>query len=207
MYRDKSWMGAPVPMIFLIDGTEIYGFWRGQRYSFRLAPGDYAFGYYLAFNECRQLVMIEPGQDHLFKLAPNCVIEREYPKTGAEIIQSYTIDLVNDEFDFNKSTLKPEMKRALDDLARRVKATSGEEQLTIIGHTDSVGSEQYNYELGLRRAAASKNYLVNVGGLNPARIRTESAGERDPVATNETEQGRAKNRRIEVRAEIYGGAG
>ena len=121
------------------------------------------------------------------------------------IIESFTIDLVNDEFDFDKSILKPDMRVALDDLARRVKETSGDEHLTIIGHTDGVGSDGYNMGLGERRAVASKEYLVSVAGLDPTRIDVQSEGKRDPVATNETDEGRSKNRRIEVKAEIHEG--
>ena len=113
-----------------------------------------------------------------------------------KIIESFTIDLVNDEFDFDKSILKPDMKVALDDLARRVKETSGDEHLTIIGHTDGKGSDAYNMGLGQRRAEASKEYLVSVGGLDPTRIDIVSEGKRQPIATNATDEGRSKNRQI-----------
>ncbi|MEA3275608.1 MAG: OmpA family protein [Pseudomonadota bacterium] len=131
----------------------------------------------------------------------------DVPPCAKEIIESYTIDLDNDEFDFDKAALKPEMEVALDDLARRVKESKGEEQLTIVGHTDGVGSQDYNLGLGQRRADSTMDYLVTAGGLNPARIGTESRGKHDPVATNETDEGRAKNRRVEVRAEVYTGEG
>ena len=122
-----------------------------------------------------------------------------------KIIESFTIDLVNDEFDFDKSILKPDMMVALDDLANRVKETSGDEHLTIVGHTDSYGTDEYNMGLGDRRAAASKEYLVTVGGLDPSRIDVQTEGERQPIATNETDEGRSKNRRIEVRAALHEG--
>jgi outer membrane protein OmpA-like peptidoglycan-associated protein len=205
VYRAKSVIGSPVPMTFLIDGVEIYGLWIGQSKTFRLEPGEYGFGYWLALNTCRRLIEIKPGLHNRVKLAPNCVIENETSLASARIIQSYDINLVNDEFDFNSATLKPEMRHALDDLARRVRASPGEEVLTIVGHTDSVGSDDYNYALGLRRADASKAYLVRAGGLSSARIRTASEGKRNPVATNDTPQGRAMNRRIEVRVTSYGG--
>ena len=192
-------------MTFLIDGIEIYGFLPGQSYTFLLDPGEYIFGYYLGLNSCRRYGRIDPGVDHLIKLAPLCVIERVRTEPADQIIQSFTIDLVNDEFDFDSATLKPEMKEALNKLARRVKQSPGEERLTIIGHTDSVGSADYNYNLGRRRALATKQYLVTVGGLIASRIEARSAGQTDPVATNETEVGRSRNRRIEVRAELYRG--
>jgi len=203
VYRAPSIMGLPVPMTFLIDSVEIYGLWAGDEYRFSLDPGDYVFGYFLGLNECRRWGRIEPGQSYRIKLAPNCVIERERLGDASEIVGSYTIDLVNDEFDLDSARLKPEMKRALDDLAHRVRASPGEELLTIVGHTDSSGSAQYNRALGQRRADASRDYLVSSGGLSSARIRTSSAGDTSPVASNDTPEGRARNRRIEIVADLY----
>ncbi len=119
-----------------------------------------------------------------------------------EIIESLTIDLVNDEFDFDKANIKPEMAAALDDVAQAVKDSSGDEKLTIVGHTDGVGSQAYNLALGQRRAEATKAYLIGVG-IPSTRMITESVGKLDPVASNDTEDGRAKNRRIEIRSELY----
>jgi outer membrane protein OmpA-like peptidoglycan-associated protein len=206
VYREDSIIGLLIPMTFLIDSREIHGLWSGEEFSFQLEPGEYVFGYFLGLNECRSWGRIQPGQTYRVKLAPNCVIERETLGPGSDIIGSYTIDLVNDEFDFDSARLKPGMERALDDLARRVRASTGDELLTVVGHTDAIGSPRYNYDLGLRRAASSKRYLVSNGGLDPARIRVSSAGADRPVASNDTESGRARNRRIEIRAELYSSA-
>lgn len=73
--RIGSIMGWPVPMIFTINGVEIYGLWVGQSYSFSLEPGDYIFGYYLGFNECRQYVRIERRPNQLIHLGPPCNIK------------------------------------------------------------------------------------------------------------------------------------
>lgn len=67
-------MGWPVPMIFTIDGVQTYGLWSGQSYSFLLDPGDYIFGYYLAFNECRRFVRIQRKPSQLIYLGPSCEI-------------------------------------------------------------------------------------------------------------------------------------
>ena len=77
VYRASSFIGAPVIMTFLVNGQEVYGLRQGDRYSFRLAPGHYGFGYYLGANECRSAVHIEAKGNYVFKLAPNCVIEQE----------------------------------------------------------------------------------------------------------------------------------
>ena len=117
-------------------------------------------------------------------------------KWGCEVIENLTIDLVNDEFDFDKAVLKPGMKAALDDLANRIKASKGQEQLTITGHTDSIGSEAYNMGLSERRAKAAAAYLESMGITG---ISTNGMGESSPVADNGTKAGRAKNRRVEIK--------
>lgn len=69
--------------------------------------------------------------------------------------------------------------------------------VTIVGHTCELGSESYNLEVGLRRAEAVKQYLVS-RGIAPERIETQSKGESEPVASNDTELTRKFNRRVEV---------
>ena len=99
-------------------------------------------------------------------------------------------------FDFDKSVLKPEGKSKLDDLAAKVKAINLEVVIAI-GHTDSVGSDAYNQKLSVRRAESVKAYLVSKG-VEPNRVYTEGKGEKQPVASNSTKDGRQKNRRVEI---------
>ena len=101
-------------------------------------------------------------------------------------------------FDFDKSVVKPQYF----ELLRNVKdyAEQNDFKLTIIGHTDSKGTDAYNMALGMRRANAVKAKLLEFG-LDPARILgVESRGESEPIAPNDTEQGRFENRRIEFKA-------
>ena len=116
---------------------------------------------------------------------------------GCEIIESMTIDLVEGEFDFDSAELKPGMEAALTDLADKIKASAGHETLTIVGHTDSIGSEEYNQGLSERRAESAAAFLE---GLGIDSISTSGMGETQPVADNGTKEGRAMNRRIEVQA-------
>ena len=99
-------------------------------------------------------------------------------------------------FDFDKSVLKPEGKAKLDDLVSKLK-TVNLEVIIAIGHTDSIGSNAYNQKLSVRRANAVKAYLVSKG-IEANRIYTEGKGETQPVASNKTKEGRAKNRRVEI---------
>jgi OmpA-OmpF porin, OOP family len=99
-------------------------------------------------------------------------------------------------FDFDKAVLKPEGKAALDGLVGKLQGVTLE-VIIAIGHTDSVGSSEYNQALSVRRAEAVKAYLVSKG-IEPNRIYTEGKGKTQPIASNSTDAGRAKNRRTEI---------
>src|SRR5690606_3758228 len=103
-------------------------------------------------------------------------------------------------FDFDKSTLKPEGRQVLDPVAEQVNSIELE-TLIATGHTDSIGAEAYNQKLSERRANSVKEYLVSKG-VPADRIYTEGKGELQPVADNQTREGRAQNRRVEI--EIVG---
>ena len=100
-------------------------------------------------------------------------------------------------FDFDKSVLKPEGKAKLDDLVGKVKDINLE-VIIAVGHTDSVGADAYNQKLSVNRAEAVKAYLVSKG-IEKNRVYTEGKGEKQPVADNKTSEGRAKNRRVEIK--------
>ncbi|MDS1141971.1 OmpA family protein [Pusillimonas sp. SM2304] len=103
-------------------------------------------------------------------------------------------------FDFDKSTLKPEGRQVLDQVAAQAD-TITLETLIATGHTDSIGTEEYNQGLSQRRANSVKEYLVGKG-IAADRIYAEGKGETSPVASNSTREGRAQNRRVEI--EIVG---
>jgi len=99
-------------------------------------------------------------------------------------------------FDFDKYVIKPEARAKLDDLVSKL-AGVNLEVIVAVGHTDWIGTEEYNLGLSKRRSDAIKQYLVSKG-IEANRIYTEGKGESQPVADNRTAEGRAKNRRVEI---------
>jgi len=99
-------------------------------------------------------------------------------------------------FDFNKAELKPEALRQLDVVVQALREQPTL-QTHITGHTDSIGSDAYNLKLSQRRSESVANYLVKNGAARQS-IRADFRGEREPVASNATDQGRAQNRRVEI---------
>jgi len=118
--------------------------------------------------------------------------EAPKPKPVAEKV-TFATDVL---FDFDKSVVKPEGKSKLDDLAAKIRGTNLEVVIAI-GHTDSIGTDEYNQKLSVRRAESVKAYLVSKG-IEANRVYTEGKGEKQPVADNKTREGRAKNRRVEL---------
>jgi peptidoglycan-associated lipoprotein len=105
------------------------------------------------------------------------------------------------QFPLNSAAFNEQTKREIDgflsDLKNDIK--EGDSVVFLIaGHTDSTGSEDYNYELGAKRAQSVARYLITRKGVDPTRVITVSYGESNPLEDNKTRQGRAKNRRVEI---------
>ena len=99
-------------------------------------------------------------------------------------------------FDFNKATLKADAKRNLDKFASEM-ADLPDTDITVLGHTDNVGTAEANQKVSDNRANAVSNYLQNKG-IAKSRIVAEGHSYNDPVADNSTAEGRAQNRRVEI---------
>ena len=98
-------------------------------------------------------------------------------------------------FDFNKASLTSLAKQNLDKLVPVFKDYA-DTDITIFGYTDSKGADDYNLNLSQQRATSVKNYLVQKG-LSSSRFVIKGMGEADPIADNDTDAGRSKNRRVE----------
>lgn len=107
-------------------------------------------------------------------------------------------DRVNIRFPYNsvQKEYDPEVEAYLVRLVDDLRET--EHRILLTGHADNSGTAEYNYDLGLRRAREMREFLVR-GGVAPDRIEVQSRGETQPIASNETEEGRHENRRVEIR--------
>lgn len=124
----------------------------------------------------------------------------QYPASvKPEPVQSEVITLSDAGdvlFAFNQSELTPAAQSKLDSLMPKLQSADVV-SIKVIGHTDSVGSDTYNQALSERRASSVAAYLLSQG-LAPNKLTSEGKGQSQPVADNETEEGRAKNRRVEL---------
>jgi OOP family OmpA-OmpF porin len=136
------------------------------------------------------------------KMAPPVVVKDT--TTIIEKTTQYTITeedrrIVNEairnlEFDFGKSTIRPKSFPSLNRVAEILVKKNF--SLKLAGHTDNVGSEAANLKLSKDRAESVRHYLVSQGA-NPSRIEATGYGKSQPIATNKTDEGRQKNRRVE----------
>ena len=133
----------------------------------------------------------------------NTVIEKEIIRDTITIIKEIPVeiqktmaDLSNTMFDFNKSVIKEAAKGPLNSVVKWLQENP-EVKVEISGHTDSVGSAAYNQKLSEARAKAVYDYFVSQG-VDKFRLAYAGYGKEKPIATNETEEGRAQNRRVEL---------
>ncbi|MEQ8358151.1 MAG: OmpA family protein [Cytophagales bacterium] len=138
---------------------------------------------YLAFSD--SLIVEDLGQDQF--------LSKNFEMT--ELSVGTTVRLNNIYFDFDKTNLRPESFPELDKVVEMM-TTNENLEIEIAGHTDDKGSDQYNQELSQGRAEAVREYIVNQG-IEGYRITAVGYGESKPETTNDTEEGRQINRRVE----------
>ena len=129
-------------------------------------------------------------------------LEETTAGTGVDVTQTpegdgILVNLPDVTFAVDSTTISPSMRETLDGVAASM-VKYPNSLIDVMGHTDSTGSEQYNLDLSKRRADSVANFLVS-RGVSRARIETIGYGEAYPIADNSTEEGRAQNRRVEIR--------
>ena len=142
---------------------------------------------------------VEPPKPTPTPVAPAPVVVPkpvEAPKPAPQPVKVAITIQAEALFDFDKSVLKPDGKKSIDEAIVKMKNVDVE-MVIATGHTDSVGTDAYNQKLSERRATTVKEYMVSQG-IPAAKITILGKGETQPVATNKTAEGRAKNRRVDI---------
>ncbi|NGM52252.1 OmpA family protein [Caulobacter sp. 602-2] len=115
-------------------------------------------------------------------------------RNGDQIVLVMPSDVT---FAVDKSDVQPQFTRVLDDVARTLNAYP-QTTIDVVGHADSSGPDDYNQALSERRAGSVASYLTGPGRVLPDRVFVAGQGERQPIASNDTAEGRAQNRRVEI---------
>ena len=128
-------------------------------------------------------------------------MEQATQGTGVQVSQTadnrLKLDIPSDiSFDTNRADIRPNFRAILDKFATSL-GENLSTKITIIGHTDNTGSDAINNPLSLERAMHTRDYLT-ARGVAAARFNVDGRGSREPVASNDTNSGRAQNRRVEI---------
>jgi OOP family OmpA-OmpF porin len=126
-----------------------------------------------------------------------CPDQKGTTANGCPEVVEQAFNYKNIQFEFNSSVLKTSSYEVLDEVARMMK-TKPEAKFQLNGHSSAEGTEQRNMMLSVDRANAVKAYLVN-NGIKSSNLITKGFGESSPLVSNDTEAGRAKNRRVEIK--------
>ena len=118
-------------------------------------------------------------------------------KMRLDIGETEKVALSGIYFDHDKAVTKPQSKPALDEIAKLLGSLPSL-KLIVVGHTDNAGGFDYNVDLSRRRAKAVVDALIAGYGIAQNRLRSEGVGYLAPAASNDTEEGRALNRRVEL---------
>jgi predicted outer membrane repeat protein len=124
----------------------------------------------------------------------------EEVKTDNKKVKQFRINAVL--FEFDKADIKPEAEEEIKELAKKIGKTYKFEKIRIEGHTDALGSDEYNRKLSLARAHAVHEVFAKYG-IETAKIEKIGHGESRPIDSNETEEGKANNRRVEIFVDLY----
>lgn len=153
-----------------------------------------------AFTQVQSLEAIDPSADFIKNqmidivgIRPECA---SFLMSKSTLIPSNSDDLVaRMTFSFNSSELTSESRYLLDKLVELIGNSS---TMVVEGNTDNIGSDRYNFNLGLKRSQSVISYL-QAKGVNTESMQVTSFGESSPIANNDTSEGRQQNRRVEIK--------
>ena len=149
-------------------------------------------------NACSRVIPIEA-----FINNPGYMTGALYTVKASAVVETTTeariagLKAQDGNFAFNRDDIRPEFQSELNEVGTFLN-NNPDAYVMLVGYTDSIGSEEYNLDLSLRRANSAANYLTSNHNIDRDRIVVNYYGEANPIASNDTEEGRAQNRRVEV---------
>lgn len=164
---------------------------------------------HLAAPEGAVYAMVLVGENQGQAVARVIVVETKEMETNKIVVKSAeemgeglgvmgdSVNIYSLSFDFDKAELKAESAPTLDEIAKLLN-NMPDLKLSIVGHTDNQGSAEYNLDLSRKRAEAVVKALVETRGIAAGRLTSSGEGMNKPIASNDTETGRAENRRVEL---------
>lgn len=175
--------GSPLAATVRLNGGTPQSVDADGRYRFdELAAGDYT---------------IEASADGYLTASARAQVQpRQEARADFQLVKAGVKITLKVYFDFDKAELKPESHQALADAAKIMRENPSI-KVEIQGHTDNMGSADYNQRLSMRRAQAVVDYLVSKLGIEAKRLTPKGFGFTKPIASNDTDEGRAQNRRVE----------
>lgn len=161
------------------------------KFATKLVPGDKYEIFIMGFKDSSSYAILD-----IPALAPNAFYKNPFV-VDIKFEPSKTFVLENVEFDFGKATLRPQSYPVLDDLVEWLHRKP-DDKIEIGGHTDNVGSDAKNKILSMERANSVVSYLI-AKGITSDRVVAKGYGAEEPIEENDTDAGRQKNRRTEVK--------
>jgi OmpA-OmpF porin, OOP family len=191
----EQWYGRPVHMAIQVQ-KERFRMWANEVKIFDI-PKGVPLNYVM--NQLQIRVHHTNYNDSQYGIyIGNIKMAKGLPDTRHKLIDEGKFSTTSILFDVNAATLKPESYGTIKEIAGILNEYPAV-RIKITGHTDSDGNDKDNLSLSQKRAEAVKTALVNEYGIDGSRIETDGKGEAEPVAENKTKEGKAANRRIEMK--------
>jgi len=190
----KNQAGEPVPATLSFAGgpevMEITDLGEDGEATFSLRPGDWNLVFsHEGYGALRQPLALTPGTSEM-------VVEVVMQPAKVEVTPVEVVALEDIFFDFDKATIRKDSYRIIDEVAASLLANPQIKKVEVQGHTSSEGTEEYNLDLSQRRMENVVQALVE-RGVERSRLVPKGYGESRPIASNDTEAGREKNRRVQ----------
>jgi len=196
-YDGPAWLGSIEPIVAYSDALERAG-WKVIEENTALTTGDpYLTAHYTRDATDIWVHVHSRGNDGYYIDVADAGAERSAARVKAELDKTCKVQVYGIHFDFDKSMLRPDSEGALNAILQVFNAYP-ELNLELAGHTDNVGKPDYNAKLSDARVNTVRGWLV-AKGVKAERVTAKGYGDTQPIATNDSPEGRAKNRRVELR--------